>query len=64
MKSFLAIIIEAKINNYFQTDRMWVGQRSAASSAEYESDNKLLLSKSASNSSSIGVKNGSTMESR
>ena len=43
---------------------MWVGQRSAASSAEYESDNKLLLSKSASNSSSIGVKNGTTMEPR
>ena len=43
---------------------MWVGQRGAASSAEDETDNTLLLNKSTSNSSSIAARNGVAMDTR
>ena len=53
-----------RINYCNITDRMWVGHRGTASSAEDEADNTLLLNKSASNSSSIAAKNGLAMETR
>ena len=53
-----------RINNCNITDRMWVGHRGTASSAEEEADSTLLLNKSASNSSSIAAKNGFAMETR
>jgi len=55
-------VIKPGINYDNQSDRMWVGQRGAASSAVDEADNTLLLNKSASNSSSIAPRNGVAMD--